>query len=443
MKSLSGRTFYISSINGKAGNDGLSPSSPFLSICSLDASALKPGDSVLLERGSVFKGEALHITSSGAKDNPIVVSAYGSGALPVIETEGKGVWLQDYGVMLDSPVHVYKGRVSSSVLLYDAEYITVENIELTNTSPMSDEEYTQPHRMDRTGVSVIAKDRGCLHSITLRNLVIHDVDGNVYNKHMNNGGIYISASKPEDEEKSGVARFEHLLISGCTVFNVSRWGIAAGYTYRHADFASAYLSKESFVSYGHLDMVIEDCYTACTGGDGITAMYALSPVLRNNTVEYAAVEMNDRWYRHPDGRMGKVAAGLWAWKCLDADIYNNYVSSTSLNQDGMAYDADSGDGAVYHDNYSYFNEGGCMMFCLEQAVDSVFSDNISFDDLSGTFSSSECPNGIVRENTFYVRRNTPFIRNNMGDGIFEDVDNKFEYLPAGSYPKWIYDEIIK
>lgn len=432
MKSLSGKTYYISSLNGRRGNDGRSPSAPFLKLSELDTSALCPGDSVLLECGSVFTGEALHISSCGTEDRPILISSYGSGELPRIDTAGKGIWYQDYGIPLDNPCHVYKGNVSSSVLLYDCEYITVEDIEITNTTTMSDEEYTEAHRMDRTGVSVIAKDRGTLHSIILRDLVIHDVDGNVYNKHMNNGGIYVSASKPDDEDETGPARFDTLIISHCTVYNVSRWGIAAGYTYRHADFSEAYLKKEAFLKYGNVNMLIEDCYTACTGGDGITAMYALEPVMRHNTVEYAAVEMNDRWYRYPEDRMGKVAAGLWAWKCLAADICSNYVSSTSLNQDGMAYDADSGDGAVYHDNYSYFNEGGCMMFCLGEAVNSVFRNNLSYDDLSGTFSSSECPNGTVESNEFFVRENVPFIRNNMGGGKFEEKDNRICVIRPGS-----------
>lgn len=39
----------------------------------------------------------------------------------------------------------------------------------------------------------MAKDKGVRHGITLRNLLIHDVHGNVYDKHMNNGGIYMTA----------------------------------------------------------------------------------------------------------------------------------------------------------------------------------------------------------------------------------------------------------
>ena len=66
--------------------------------------------------------------------------------------------------------------------------------------------------MNRTGVAGIAKNRGTLHEIHLSNLYIHDVEGNVYDKHMNNGGIYFTCLKPEAEEKTGVARYENVVL---------------------------------------------------------------------------------------------------------------------------------------------------------------------------------------------------------------------------------------
>lgn len=78
-------------------------------------------------------------------------------------------------------------------------------------------------KMERTGVAVVAKDKGMRRGITLKNLKIHDVNGNVYDKHMNNGGIYMTALQPENEAVTGVARFGEILVEGCYVANVSRW----------------------------------------------------------------------------------------------------------------------------------------------------------------------------------------------------------------------------
>ena len=77
------------------------------------------------------------------------------------------------------------------------------------------------------------------------------------------------------------------------VFRVSRWGIAVGYTYAHEQFQGAELEERAFFEYGHENIVIRD----------------------------------------------------------------NEVADTRLNQDGMAYDADSGDGTVYEYNDSRQNEG--------------------------------------------------------------------------------------
>ena len=49
----------------------------------------------------------------------IEITSYGdNGDLPIINTNGKGVWYQDYGNELDFGGHVYKGNVSSAILLY-------------------------------------------------------------------------------------------------------------------------------------------------------------------------------------------------------------------------------------------------------------------------------------------------------------------------------------
>lgn len=423
-------TYYVSSRTGNDANDGKSRERAFATLSAVNGLTLRPGDNVLLETGSVFAGQYLRITNSGTKDAPIVIGSYGEGDLPRIDTEGNGIWYQDYGQPLDSPTHVYRDYVSSSVLLYDAEYVTVQDLEITNRgTEIPGETYSAPHKMNRTGVAVVAKDRGVRSGITLRNLFIHDVNGNVYDKHMNNGGIYATALKPTEEAASGVARYRDFLVEGCFVYRTSRWGIAVGYTYQHEKFQGVELAEETFLKYGHENLVIRDNYVKETGGDGITAMYALRPLVEHNMTDSVACEINDRIYREPENRAGKVAAAIWPWKCKDALFRYNEAVDTRLNQDGMAYDADSGDGTVYEYNYSRANEGGCVMFCLQEAVHNTFRHNVSFNDLGGTISPSENPDAMIEENTFYVRKGVPFVRKNMGGGNYVEKDNRFIELP--------------
>ena len=86
---------------------------------------------------------------------------------------------------------------------------------------------------------------------------------------------------------------------------------------------TAELPEELFVQYGHQDIRITDNYVKEAGGDGITVMYALRPVVEYNTADSCAGEMNDRVYRFPGSRKGKVAAGIWPWKCRDALLQYN------------------------------------------------------------------------------------------------------------------------
>ena len=72
-------------------------------------------------------------------------------------------------------------------------------------------------------------------------------------------------------------------------------------------------------------------------------------------------KLGDVYKRQPQKRGGKVAAAIWPWKCKDALFRFNEAADTRLNQDGMAYDADSGDGTVYEYNFSRQNEGGCCL----------------------------------------------------------------------------------
>ncbi|MGN1124099.1 MAG: polyhydroxyalkanoate depolymerase, partial [Eubacterium sp.] len=80
------------------------------------------------------------------------------------------------------------------------------------------------------------------------------------------------------------------------------------------------------------------------------------------------------------------------------------------------YDADSGDGTVYEYNYSRQNEGGCIMFCLQQAIHNTFKNNISYDDLGGILSPVKNPDAYVANNRFYIRKGVPLKRKRMRFG---------------------------
>ena len=102
------------------------------------------------------------------------------------------------------------------------KYLEIEGLELTNdressTDTEKDKKYNDADAMDRTGVAGVAKDNGTVDHIVLNDLYIHDVTGNVYNKHMTNGGIYFIVAKPTNEGATGIARYNDIQIRNCSL----------------------------------------------------------------------------------------------------------------------------------------------------------------------------------------------------------------------------------
>ncbi|SDJ77307.1 right-handed parallel beta-helix repeat-containing protein [Nonomuraea jiangxiensis] len=85
--SRAGTTYYVDSRAGDDAAAGTSASAAWKTLGKLDSADLKPGDSVRIKRGSSFTG-GLVLTPSGTAARPIVVGAYGSGALPKISGTG-------------------------------------------------------------------------------------------------------------------------------------------------------------------------------------------------------------------------------------------------------------------------------------------------------------------------------------------------------------------
>lgn len=422
-----GTTYYISSAKGDDKNDGISKDKPFKTLNKINEITLQPGDQVLLEKGSVFDNQALHLKGSGTADAMILVSTYGEGKRPQINTNGRGQWELNYGKPLDNKNHKWHGTVSSSILLKDVEYVEISGLEITNdrdtaNDPEKDMEYNDSAVMDRTGVAGVAKDKGTLDHIVLDDLYIHDVDGNVYNKHMTNGGIYFIVEKPTDEKKTGISRYDDVQIKNCQLDTVNRWGIAVGYTYNWDKFTSAELNEDVMSKYSSTNVVIENNYLNNVGGDAITTMYLDEPLIQYNVSEGSSAQINTTDYTDPQPVLddngnpvpgqthtgGRVAAGIWPWKCKNAVFQYNEcfrtLNAARGNGDGQPWDADYGDGTNYQYNYSHGNTASTIMFCGYQSVNNTFRYNISQnEDMEPLDPAGNAGNTQVYNNTFYIK----------------------------------------
>ncbi|USF26992.1 hypothetical protein N510_001926 [Firmicutes bacterium ASF500] len=496
-----GQTYYVSSLNGSDSNDGSSPEKAFYSLHKINELEMGAGTKVYLENGSVFEGQYLHLNGGGTTANPIIIDAYGKASLPKpqINANGEGVWYQNYRKNLPNPAHLNHGYVSSCILLYDVPGVEIRNIAMTNFGRYGETEgadfdylgsydggtvpgetgynsngntvgcYQWGGKMSRSGVAGVAQDKGTVKHTVLQNLDIENVYGNIVHKHMNNGGIYFTTARPINEGTTGIARFDDMRIEGCYLKRVSRWGIAAALTTYYDEVSTndeQKVSDDRSKRYGTTNLYIGHNYLEEVGGDPVTPMHAFEPLVEYN-VSYNGgremgapggssrlpVYMNGTYYR---GNKWNVAAGIWPWKCKSAvfehnECYTMLYSHLGGNNDGQPWDADSADSTVYQYNYSSGNSGGCIMFCLNNAYNSVFRYNVSFKDgkpwsesdpktdanRRGILDPSGSPNGQFTNNTFVVAEGTPIyhytsarhhtVRNN----IFFNLGNP--YAPEGGW----------
>ena len=459
-EATSGTTYYVDSKKGKDSNAGTSESEAFQTLDKVNELDLNPGDTILLKKGSVFEDQALKFTKedSGTAEAPVKVSTYGEGDRPQINTNGHGLWELNYGTPLDNQNHKWKGTVSSSILIEDAEYLEIEGLELTNdrnsaTDTEKDKAYNDAYAMDRTGVAGVAKDNGTVDHIVLNDLYIHNVTGNVYNKHMTNGGIYFIVAKPTNEGETGIARYNDVQIRNCSLDTVNRWGIAVGYTYQWRQFTTGALSDAVMDKYASSNVVIENNYLNHVGGDAITTMYLDRPLIQYNVAENGSEQINTTDYSQQQPRLdangneigkqhvgaGRVAAGIWPWKCKNAIFqYNECFTTLNAsrgNGDGQPWDADYGDGTNYQYNYSHGNTASTVMFCGPESINNTFRYNISQNEDMGPLDpAGNSGNCQVYNNTFYIKEGINTIWHyTHGNGGPVDIENNIFYF-AGKTP---------
>ena len=450
MKAVAGRDYYVSDSCGNDNNSGTSCEQPFKSLAKINDIKLQPGDRVLLKRGDTWNGQALRIKSgsAGSAQAPIEIKPYGEGnARPVINANGQGRWYQDYHASIE--LHRNQAEISSAVLLKDVSYLEISGLEVTNDREMNPDadpkEFNDGLALDRTGIAGIAED-GPMRHIVVSDMYVHDVDGNIYDKHLANGGIYFIAHYPQSGKpataEEEIARFDDLQILNNRVEDVSRWGIAAGYTaYQNLidQPQDGPIPDELIAKYGSSRVVVRGNYVRDTGGDAITTMYCDRPLIEYNVSEGAAKFINDSDYLYPyniegpqESDWGRVAAAIWPWRCKNAVFQYNEAYNTrnayNGNGDGQPWDADYGDGTIYQYNYSYGNSGATIMFCEKGSLHNVFRYNIAHSDGRGALDLSGQIDAHVYNNTFILASGSSVITRGDAPAI---IENNIFYKPDG------------
>lgn len=144
----SATNYYLSNA-GSDSNNGTSSATPWQTLAQLNLAVLLPGDSVLFEAGSVFRGE-LMINSSGTETAKIYFGSYGTGALPVISGAEPVTGWSYYGGntykagFSQTPAHLFADDQQMTIARYPNSGYLIHQDGISNTG-FVDTLLTQPN----------------------------------------------------------------------------------------------------------------------------------------------------------------------------------------------------------------------------------------------------------------------------------------------------------
>lgn len=344
----SATSYYVDGDAGSDGRTGTSPEQAWKTLQPVNQTTFQPGDRIFFKGGTRYLGQ-LKPRGSGAvvagKIVPIVISSYGEGARPRIEAEG---------------------RFKDAVLLRNVEFWEIQNLEITNHGARR-----EPWR---TGVRILSDGFGRMRHIHLRNLFVHDVNGDL-SKEREGCGIYF-------ESRGGrQSHFDDLLIENCHLLRTDRNGIC-----------------QLGSSARSLRVVIRGNLLEDIGGDGIKIWGSNGALVEHNVIRGGRMRCDD------------YAAGIWPFASDDTIVQFNEVSGMKGTKDGQGFDADYNcRRSLFQYNYSHDNEGGFFLICAPgnaynegTVIRYNISQNDGIDSARVFHFGGGAKNTLIYNNTIYV-----------------------------------------
>ena len=369
--------YYIDSILGNDANTGKFPYTAWQSLINVNKTTFNPGDSILFRCGCSWSGTMLHPLGSGSLGKPIVVSKYGTGNLPQING------------------NTAKAQTTQTVFLSNQEYFTLSNLDITNNY-----QSISTKTAVKMGVYVTAKDFGVVHSITLKDLIVHDVLGTYYSN-VNSGGIFCDIT---GSSKSTI--FDSLLIDHCKVYNVDRTGIS-----NQSSWAGSRTLTNNSGWAPSTNLVVQNCEVDSSGSNSIIIRVASAPKIQYNKILKSSIRYSGN--------------AVFVFNCDDALIQYNECAYNVFNSGDVDASAFDGDyrchRTIIQYNYSHDNDGGAWVIVSNPGFSGTFDDsciiryNISQNDCHANASSNQAicridgniTNTQVYNNTIYT--STDFI----------------------------------
>ncbi|KAA5549154.1 right-handed parallel beta-helix repeat-containing protein [Adhaeribacter rhizoryzae] len=332
-KAVTEKQYFVDAIKGDDAHTGHSPKQAWKTLAKVNSHVFEPGDKLLFKSGTTYEGQ-LKIQGAGTKNKLIIIDQYGKGAKPQLNA---------------------KGKHQAALLLYNTQYIGVNNLAIANQG--------ENREAKRYGVQVELSDFGTAHNIALRNLEVHDVNGSLVKQQGGGAGIiFINGGRTTP------SRFDGVLVENCSIKNCARNGLLINGNWQRSRW------------FPNLNVVIRRNLIQGVPGDGIVPTGCDGALIEHNV-------MRDCPRLLP---RGEAAAGIWPWSCDNTLIQYNEVSDHKAPWDGQGFDSDwNCRNTLIQYNYSHDNEGGFLLVCNDGSspptnnvgnVGSIIRYNVSIND---------------------------------------------------------------
>ncbi|MFG6192403.1 hypothetical protein [Nonomuraea sp. JJY05] len=150
-----GTTYYVDAAAGDDAASGLDQAHPWKSLDKVNDTTFRPGDRILLRAGQRWTGR-LWPKGSGESGAPITVDSYGEGGKPRIDGAA---------------------QVGDAVRLFNQEFWTIRNLEVTNQVPPTGT--PGENLRDLRGIHVSGDNSQTLDGFVIDGVAVHDVTGQV------------------------------------------------------------------------------------------------------------------------------------------------------------------------------------------------------------------------------------------------------------------------
>lgn len=381
-------TYYVDSAGGSDANNGTNTSSAWQSLNKVNGTTFQPGDSILFKTGGSWSG-TLNPLGSGATNNPIIISSYGTNpAMPLINGNGN----------------------ADAVALTNQPYWEIDNLEVMNTAATQAERY---------GIHLCANNFGTVNHLCVSNCYVHNIcglvdtnDGDILAKRT--GGISVEVVS----DTTTATRFNDIIIENCTISSVTNQGIVAC---ANRSGGSDYPGMAKWNARYCSNLIIRNNSISAVCKNAMSIRYGDNTcVVENNVVFNTAIATSGN----------QIAAyGCWGTVFQYNEGYGNQGGNNA--EDGSLYDSDLRSVQTVW-QYSYSHDEFFGLFIQYAAAPSA---------------GSQDTNVVVRYN---ISRNDHGYGSDKG-AIFtltgdstatssEFIYNNTIYTPANLSPAFVYDQ---